>query len=84
MKQNWRKGDLFKIDWEKLISAPPTFGDRKKYEQYQRSRQAKFGDRVWEALRVEHRILLIHETGNGDGWTGTGIQYAIPVKKGKP
>lgn len=86
--KRWRKGDLFKIDWDKLIAnTKGTFGPQDKEQSiaYQRSRKEKYGDRIWEAVRVEnarYRPVLIHESGDGKGWTGTLAEYAIPVKKG--
>jgi hypothetical protein len=81
-----KKGDLFKIEWEKLIATPLNHSDPKELTEtkaYQKSLASKFGNHIFTALKVRKirgTHLVEYELPDHSGFTGVGLDFVVKVK----
>ena len=82
----FRKGDRFRIDWDKLIAAQFD----KESKQYQIGERKKYGDNlVYVAQRVFRGgggagyIIEYEMPDNPKLWGGIGVRFAVKVQKEK-
>lgn len=85
MKKHWRKGDLFRIDWNAVLSEELPISAKI----YIRKCKEEIGDSVIEVVSASYRDpddpILYYRVYQGIQayYTGISIRHAIPVGKRK-